>query len=81
TKSAGNKSTSTLVMGDFGMGNGLSLNAAYGSNGDKGTWMRAAVAKELNKGAKLYAGATSSKAAGAGATSVTVMGAGMIVKF
>ena len=75
-----NKSTSTLVMADFGLGNGLSANVGYGSNGDKGTWTRAAISKKLT-GATVFAGAVSTKAAGSGTTAVTVFGAGMNMSF
>ena len=75
------KSTSTLVMANFGLGNGLSADVAHGSNGDKGTWTRAAIAKQMDKNAVLYAGAVSTKAAGSGTSSITTFGFGGTVKF
>ena len=49
-------STSSTILADFALGNGLSANAGYGANGDTGTWMRVAVNKALNKGTDFYAG-------------------------
>ena len=78
--SGGNKSTSTVVMANFGLGNGLSLNGLYAGNGDTGTILRLAVAKKLAKGATLYGGAVTKTGANGG-TAVTTFGAGMTVKF
>ena len=81
TSAGGNKETGTLVMADFGLGNGLSANAAFGSNSDRGTYIRAALAKKLSKTATLYGGATSTKAATSGASSITTFGVGAYIKF
>lgn len=74
-----NKITATSVDANFGLSGGLSANVGYASNSDNGTWVRAAVMKNLAKGADVYAGITTvTPVTGTGAT---VIGAGAVVKF
>ena len=78
------KEQSTVLMADMGLGNGMSVNAAYGTSdadtdSKDGTWVRVAVAKKLSKKATVYGGYTSSKNTDADAK--TRVGAGMTVKF
>ena len=75
-----NKTTATTVWADMGLGGGLSVNVGYAANGDKGTWLRAAVNKKLNKGTSVYAGLVTTTPAGS-TTGKNVIGAGMVVKF
>ena len=77
--------TSTTVFADMGMGNGLSAGIAYGMKSsdaatDGDTFTRVAFTKSLNKGAKLFGGATIKGDDSAG-TDATVFGIGMAVKF
>lgn len=74
-------STSSALTANFNLGGGLSADVGYAANGDKGTWMRAAVSKNLAKGANVYGGLVSTTAAASGSKALNVMGVGMTVKF
>lgn len=85
TDADGVDTTSTTVFADMGMGNGLSAGIAYGMKSsdaatDGDTFTRVAFTKSLNKGAKLFGGATIKGDDSAG-TDATVFGIGMAVKF
>ena len=73
------------VRGNFGLGDGLSMNGAVGlrsgdTAADDATWLRVAVMKKLNANASAYAGYTSTTYDAAGNDNNT-LGGGMIVKF
>ena len=71
----------TLLMANMGLGNGLSVDAAFGMGGgdfDGASTVRIAVNKKLNKGTSLFAGYTSTDYDG---PVISVLGAGMTVKF
>ena len=74
------KDNAYLIMADMGLGNGLSVGAAYGANKAKGTFTRVAATKSLSKTNSIFGGLTMKKATSA-ATSSTVMGVGMKIKF
>ena len=76
-----------VIMANMGMGNGLSGNAAIAlASGDAGasadaTTFRLAVTKKLAKGVSAYAGYVSTDYDTAGPADVSILGAGMTVKF
>ncbi len=83
----GSATDSIFVDANMGMGNGLSANIGFATrsgdvNADDATFLRLAVTKKLNKGAKVYAGYTTTDYDEASAKADTSeVGVGMVVKF
>ena len=75
----GTKNNATTILADMNMGNGMNAGIGYGTNKAKDTWTRVAMTKSLNKGAKIFGGATIKDPKGSSAA--TVFGVGMAVKF
>lgn len=82
------ESTTTTIRANMGLGGGAKVYGAIslreddsaGSAGDA-TWLRLAYSKKLSKGVTAYAGYTSTDYDTAGPADVSMIGAGMTIKF
>ena len=81
----GAKSSSTTIMADMGLGNGLSVGVAYGVQGsgvnNKDTFMRLAATKSLSKMTSLFGGYVAKHDDDAATKDTNALGVGMKIKF